>query len=66
MYHFVYADEDGNGYIDEAHYALGLLGNQFVEPAGGGIDPFAGGRESDDDPGQTGGGDDSGRAFRSL
>lgn len=33
MYHFVYADEDGNGYIDEAHYALGLLGNQFVEPA---------------------------------
>ncbi len=33
MYHFVYADEDGNGYIDEKHYALGLLGNSFVEPA---------------------------------
>lgn len=33
MYHFVYADEDGNGYIDESHYALGLLGNSFVEPA---------------------------------
>lgn len=33
MYYFVYADENGNGYIDETHYALGLLGNSFVEPA---------------------------------
>ncbi len=32
MFHFVYADEDGNGYIDEDYFALGLLGAQFVEP----------------------------------
>ncbi|MBR6756364.1 MAG: radical SAM protein [Peptococcaceae bacterium] len=32
MYHFVYADEQGNGYIDEEFYALGLLGDSFVEP----------------------------------
>lgn len=33
MYQFVYADEAGNGYIDENHYAVGLLGNSFVEMA---------------------------------
>lgn len=33
MYHFVYADEAGNGYINPAYYALGLLGTSFVEPA---------------------------------
>lgn len=32
MYHFVYADEEGNGYIDEDYFALGRLGNHFVEP----------------------------------
>lgn len=32
MYHFVYADETGNGYIDEDYFALGLLGGSFVEP----------------------------------
>lgn len=32
MYHFVYADEAGNGYIDEDYYALGRLGPSFVEP----------------------------------
>ena len=33
MFHFVYADEEGNGYIDEDYFALGLLGAQFVEPS---------------------------------
>ena len=32
MFHFVYADEDGNGYIDEDYFGLGLLGASFVEP----------------------------------
>ena len=26
MFHFVYADEDGNGYINEDYFGLGLLG----------------------------------------
>lgn len=33
MFHFVYADEDGNGYIDEDYFGLGLLGANFVEPS---------------------------------
>lgn len=33
MFHFVYADEEGNGYIDEDYFALGLLGANFVEPS---------------------------------
>ena len=33
MFHFVYADEDGNGYIDEDYFGLGLLGASFVEPS---------------------------------
>ena len=33
MFHFVYADEDGNGYINEDYFGLGLLGASFVEPA---------------------------------
>lgn len=32
MFQFVYADEDGNGYIDEDYFGLGLLGASFVEP----------------------------------
>ena len=32
MFHFVYADEDGNGYINEDYFGLGLLGANFVEP----------------------------------
>ena len=32
MFHFVYADEDGDGYIDEDYFGLGLLGANFVEP----------------------------------
>lgn len=32
MFHFVYADEEGNGYINEDYFGLGLLGNSFVEP----------------------------------
>ena len=32
MFHFVYADEDGNGYINEDYFGLGLLGASFVEP----------------------------------
>ena len=32
MFHFVYADEDGNGYINEDFFGLGLLGASFVEP----------------------------------
>lgn len=32
MFHFVYADEDGNGYINEDYFGLGLLGSAFVEP----------------------------------
>ena len=33
MFHFVYADEEGNGYINEDYFALGLLGANFVEPS---------------------------------
>lgn len=33
MFQFVYADEDGNGYIDEDYFGLGLLGASFVEPS---------------------------------
>ena len=32
MFHFVYADEDGNGYINEDYFGLGMLGANFVEP----------------------------------
>ena len=35
MFHFVYADEDGDGYIDEDYFGLGLLGAnlfQFSSP----------------------------------
>ncbi len=32
MFHFVYADEEGNGYINEDYFGLGLLGASFVEP----------------------------------
>lgn len=32
MFHFVYADEEGNGYINEDYFGLGLLGANFVEP----------------------------------
>lgn len=31
MYDFVFADNDGNGYIDENYRALGRLGESFVE-----------------------------------
>ncbi len=31
MYDFVFADSDGNGYIDENYRALGRLGDSFVE-----------------------------------
>jgi len=33
MFHFVYADEQGNAYEHEKFYAVGRLGNSFVEPA---------------------------------
>ncbi|MFZ7104887.1 MAG: radical SAM protein [Peptococcaceae bacterium] len=33
MYHFVYADINGNAYEHKSFYALGRLGNSFVEPA---------------------------------
>ncbi len=33
MFQFVYADAEGNGYIDENYLGLGLLGGSFVEPA---------------------------------
>lgn len=33
MFHFVYADEEGNGYINEDFFGLGMLGNSFVEPS---------------------------------
>lgn len=33
MYNFVWADDDGNGYIDEHYGALGRLGESFVEIA---------------------------------
>ncbi|KJS85509.1 MAG: radical SAM protein [Peptococcaceae bacterium BICA1-8] len=32
MFHFVYADEEGNAYDHENLYLLGRLGNSFVEP----------------------------------
>lgn len=32
MFHFVYADDEGNGYIHDNYFALGRLGNSFVEP----------------------------------
>ena len=31
MYKFVFADDEGNGYIDEKYLALGRLGDSFVE-----------------------------------
>jgi pyruvate-formate lyase-activating enzyme len=33
MFHFVYADEQGNAYHHPGLFALGRLGNSFVEPA---------------------------------
>ena len=32
MYYFVYADEQGNAYVDKEFYLLGRSGNSFVEP----------------------------------
>src|SRR5690554_1401382 len=32
MFHFVYADKEGNAYNHQSFYALGRLGNSFVEP----------------------------------
>lgn len=49
MFHFVYADEDGNGYIDEDYFALGLLGAQFVEPTRRRSHSTAGRRQPDHD-----------------
>ena len=32
MYYFVYADEQGNAYVDKEFFLLGRSGNSFVEP----------------------------------
>ena len=45
MFHFVYADEEGNGYINEDYFGLGLLGANFVEPG----DSVTGRRQFNDD-----------------
>lgn len=66
MYDFVFADNDGNGYIDENYRALGRLGESFVEINPDEMIPLPQGASANNDPQSRGGSHEQKRSIYHL